>query len=417
MPDDPGVSSAPEQEMREEIERLRLLHRISQEFNSSLDLDELLPKVFDTVLSAVGAQGGSLWIAEGDELRCQLAMGASSQKLVGTTMPVGSGLRRRRGPEGADHDRQPRHPGSPIRTAGGPLQLDDRHHGHGDPDGGQGRDRRGHPGGEQGRRARGSSIEQDREILEGLAGSAAVALRNAQLHAAEKRARDLAFLLEVSREITSTLDLDRVLLTVVNLSARAFTFDRGAVALVDRGTLGDPGGRRAGADRPQGPRAPGPGGTRGLGRIPWRGLPPARPGGPGIRRRSAAFASAFGDALAGEQIRSVLYLPLKDEEGLLGVLLFESREPGIRLADAAGAGGDPGQPDGRSPAQRPAVSPGPHGGHAGRAGGQTPGIHGAAKAAEAGVRRAGGRRPRPADAGALAAPHPGQGCRPCGRIR
>ena len=53
MADDPGVSSATEQEMREEIERLRLLHRISQEFNSSLDLDELLPKVFDTVLSGL----------------------------------------------------------------------------------------------------------------------------------------------------------------------------------------------------------------------------------------------------------------------------------------------------------------------------------------------------------------------------
>ena len=53
--------------------------------------------------------------------------------------------------------------------------------------------------------------ERDRELLEGLASSAAAALRNAQLHTVEKRARDLALLLEISREITATLDLDRVL--------------------------------------------------------------------------------------------------------------------------------------------------------------------------------------------------------------
>ena len=62
--------------------------------------------------------------------------------------------------------------------------------------------------------------QRDRELLEGLAASAAAALRNAQLHTVEKRARDLALLLEISREITATLDLDRVLRSVVNLASR-----------------------------------------------------------------------------------------------------------------------------------------------------------------------------------------------------
>src|SRR5439155_8306480 len=77
--------------------------------------------------------------------------------------------------------------------------------------------------------------ERDRELLEGLAASAAIALRNAQLHAAEKRAGDLATLLEISREITATLDLDRVLHAVVNLASRALPFDRAAVALYEKG--------------------------------------------------------------------------------------------------------------------------------------------------------------------------------------
>src|SRR5881409_3503033 len=79
-------------DVRAELERLRLQYSISLEFNSSLDFNELLPKVFDSVLTAVAAQGGSLWIAEGDVLRCHLALGAASQKLVGTTLPVGSGF-------------------------------------------------------------------------------------------------------------------------------------------------------------------------------------------------------------------------------------------------------------------------------------------------------------------------------------
>src|SRR2546426_2059696 len=87
MADESGAPAVPAEDLRVELERLRLLHSISQEFNSSLDFDELLPKVFDTVVTAVGAAGGSLWIAEGDVLRCKLALGAASQKLIGTTMP------------------------------------------------------------------------------------------------------------------------------------------------------------------------------------------------------------------------------------------------------------------------------------------------------------------------------------------
>src|SRR5437899_11454185 len=92
MADDLSAPPVHTEDVRDELERLRLLHAISQDFSSSLDFDELLPKVFDSVLTAVGAQGGPIWIAEGDALRCQLALGAASQKLVGTTLPVGTGF-------------------------------------------------------------------------------------------------------------------------------------------------------------------------------------------------------------------------------------------------------------------------------------------------------------------------------------
>ena len=85
-------TTAATEALRREVERLRLLQRISQEFNSSLDFDELLPRVFQTVLETLGAEAGSLWIAEGDMLRCRLAVGGASQRLVGAQMPVGTGF-------------------------------------------------------------------------------------------------------------------------------------------------------------------------------------------------------------------------------------------------------------------------------------------------------------------------------------
>lgn len=80
------------QDLRDEIARLRLLRSITEEFGTSLDFDELLPKVFNAVLDAVNARRGSLWIAEGDVLRCRRALGAASQKLLDTTVPIGEGF-------------------------------------------------------------------------------------------------------------------------------------------------------------------------------------------------------------------------------------------------------------------------------------------------------------------------------------
>src|ERR671938_397057 len=90
---DPSTTTAPSaDELREEVERLRLLHSIGLEFGATLDFEELLPRVFQRVLAALGAEGGSLWIAEGDMLRCRLAVGGRGARLVGAEVPVGTGF-------------------------------------------------------------------------------------------------------------------------------------------------------------------------------------------------------------------------------------------------------------------------------------------------------------------------------------
>ena len=302
------------------------MRSIDQEFNSSLDLDELLPRVFHSVLSALRAAGGSLWIAEGEMLRCRLALGGAGDRLVGAQMPVGSGFvgdvaSRPRTTIVARAMDDPRHQQSLEQTgesAGstvmataivakgvtiGAIQVSDK-------DGGAGMFDAG-----------------DRALLEGLAGSAAIAIRNAQLHAAERRANDLALLLDISREIGATLDLDRVLRSVVNLASRALTFDRGAVGLLDHGRCDIRALAGAAEVDPKDPLV-----ANLAARAEWA----AGRGGetfyltdreaPGTDAERI-FVGIFGPDLVAADARSGLYIPLQDEEGTLGILVFEAERP------------------------------------------------------------------------------------------
>jgi GAF domain-containing protein/biotin carboxyl carrier protein len=324
MADSLTVTAPASEELREEVERLRLLHSISLEFSASLDFDELLPRVFQRVLTVLGAEGGSLWMAEGDVLRCRLAQGGAGQKLVGAEMPVGTGFvgdvaQRPRTTIVTRAVEDPRY--EPMVDSGevlaqtvmatamvaggvtvGAIQVSNKLTGHGVFD------------------------QHDRELLEGLAASAAAALRNAQLHTVEKRARDLALLLEISREITSTLDLDRVLQSVVNLASRALPFQRGAVGLYRKGQCEIR--AVAGQDKVD---SKDPALKDLISRAAWaagHGEPlylRDRTDPPSDAERM--FVTVFGEDLERDKVESGLYLPLKDEEGVLGILVFESTHP------------------------------------------------------------------------------------------
>ncbi|MEO8089712.1 MAG: GAF domain-containing protein [Gemmatimonadales bacterium] len=321
MPETFSAPTASADDLRQEIERLRLMHSIGLEFSASLDFDELLPRVFQRVLAALGAEGGSLWIAEGDILRCRLAEGGAGHKLVGAQVPVGAGFigdvaQRPRTTIVTRALEDPRYEPrvdsaemlattvmATAMVAGGvtvgAIQVSNKLTGDGVFD------------------------ERDRELLEGLASSAAAALRNAQLHTVEKRARDLALLLEISREITATLDLDRVLRSVVNLASRALSFDRGAVGLYEKGECEI---RAVAGQEKVDPKDPKLQDL--IARASWaagRGeqlylcdrTDPASDA-------ERMFVTIFGADLEADGVESGLYLPLKDEEGVLGVLVFEA---------------------------------------------------------------------------------------------
>jgi RND family efflux transporter MFP subunit len=79
--------------------------------------------------------------------------------------------------------------------------------------------------------------EDDLFFLTMMTQTAAGALHNASLMEAEKKIEILETLVEVSNEITSTLNLERVLQVIVNAPQRIMAYDRAAVALESKGKL------------------------------------------------------------------------------------------------------------------------------------------------------------------------------------
>ncbi|HEX9304479.1 MAG TPA: GAF domain-containing protein [Thermoanaerobaculia bacterium] len=78
---------------------------------------------------------------------------------------------------------------------------------------------------------------EDEELLQDLGRQAVRALRNARQHEAEKKVEELDALLTVSREITSTLDLDKVMTAIVNATAALIPYDQCSIAILDKGKV------------------------------------------------------------------------------------------------------------------------------------------------------------------------------------
>ena len=209
---------------------LRQLLYASQAFNSTLDLDVLIPRILDLITETCEAEAGSIWVLHDGALRCQYAVGEAAQELMWVELPVGAGIvgdvaQNRRAELIRDARSDPRFLpqldeitgrttesviAAPLVAGGelyGALQLVNARTGATNLD------------------------EQDLTFVEMIADDAAAALRNASLFQAERRARDLKALLEVSHEITSTFDLDRILISIVNLAGRALRFDRCILAV------------------------------------------------------------------------------------------------------------------------------------------------------------------------------------------
>src|SRR6266496_2502387 len=88
MPDVLSVSSTSLEQLRQELERLHLLHATGMELGASLELAELLPLALERMRSPVGAGAGTLWMVDGEGMvRCRVGAGEIGTRLLGAQRP------------------------------------------------------------------------------------------------------------------------------------------------------------------------------------------------------------------------------------------------------------------------------------------------------------------------------------------
>lgn len=306
------------------ISRLTQLYDLEKVFSSTLELDQLLPIIGSKFREVLECQAVNVWLLQPDEsLLLMQQAGTDLTVRDGETQKAGEGI------AGGASDS-----GEPVliessederlvqRNAGveeGPIfslmaaPLFDR-------------------GALVGvveaiNRLDGSAFDEDELFALGsLTETAAGALHNASLLMAERKVEILEALVKTSAEITSTLDLDRVLQAIVNGPAAVVAYERAAIALDQRGGIhlkAVSGTTQLNFDDPQ---------YRGLlGILQWGAIlgEPLL-----ITQRNEEIDSAreetrakFREYFTETGMRGCHLIPLADEEGRLGILLFESGDP------------------------------------------------------------------------------------------
>ena len=177
--------------------------------------------------------------------------------------------------------------------------------------------------------------EEDLTFLRHTLSQLAVALNRALLiEQNAARLEELQALVRVSREITSTLDLDAVLRAVANTAAAVIQNDRASIALLKERKLGlraVSGMTRLAPDQAElfhlEPA------------LEYLTLSPARLqiaaddlGG----EEDPPGAAVFGPYFERQEMRSFMAVPLRDDQGLLGFLMLESRQDAWEVESAEG---------------------------------------------------------------------------------
>ncbi|MBI2955708.1 MAG: efflux RND transporter periplasmic adaptor subunit [Acidobacteria bacterium] len=216
------------------IERLTALYDISRIFNSTLELEDLLPVVAEKIRDITGAQACTLWLVDSDANELYVGQQAGEDPTVSedTRVALGEGLLGEVAQKGE---------GRVVENAAEEELL-------------------------AARRQAGKEFEletwlaapllkdetvlgvvevvnkldatpfdeDDLFFLSSICEQAAIALNNANLLEAERKVHQLDALLTISKEITSTLNLDHILTTVVHQAATVLPFDRCVIGLFDR---------------------------------------------------------------------------------------------------------------------------------------------------------------------------------------
>ncbi len=216
------------------VERLTALYDISRVFSSTLELSELLPIMAEKIRDILQAGACNIWLVDSEtrDLKFAQQSGEDPSFDQGARIPVGEGILGQVVNLGAARL---------VESAEAEPQLEERRQAAGDFDlqtlmcaplvkeetviGVV----------EVVNKAEGGAFnDDDLFFLSSMCEQASIALTNANLFNAERRANDLNALLATSKELTSTLNLDHVLTTVVHQAATVVTFDLCAIGIFDR---------------------------------------------------------------------------------------------------------------------------------------------------------------------------------------
>ena len=216
----------------ETVTRLTMLYDMEKVFHSTIQMDDLVPLIAGKTRDLLNVQAVNLWLVQGEELLLMYTAGSDPTVAMGVSLKEGEGapgmavdggdvfvlqqgderLAARNGEhEGAINSLA----ASPIVSDGfavGVLEIVNRNDGK-------------------------PITDTDVFFLATLCESAGTALHNASLFEAERKVEILQTLVEVSNEITSTLNLDRVLQVIVNQPSKIIPFERSSLALDNYGKV------------------------------------------------------------------------------------------------------------------------------------------------------------------------------------
>jgi GAF domain-containing protein/multidrug resistance efflux pump len=229
------------QNLLDSIHRLTQLYDLEKSLNETLDFEPLLELIPVKVAAMLPCQAVHLWMFDGGRLRMVSTWGEDATAAVGTTEEAGEGYVGDMAEEGVplliNDPEDPRlasrneraGKGQPITSA---LLVPLIEH----EQGGGGESELGVL--EAVNKADGDSFsEDDLFFMNSMSETVSSALKNASLMYAERKLEILQALVQVSSEITSTLRLDRLLQIIVNSPQSVLPFERCSIALDNRGRL------------------------------------------------------------------------------------------------------------------------------------------------------------------------------------
>ena len=225
------------QTLLDSVHRMSQLYDLEKTLNSTLEFDAVTAMIPVKASTMLACQAIHLWLFDGDELRLVSSNGEDGTVEIGVTQAPGEGYVADMAEEGvpllivdADDERLSRRNAaadadsdiSPVRNAVlVPLLQDDAEIGVLEAINKEGQ----------------AFDEDDQFFLISMAETISNALKNATLMHAERKLEILKTLVNVSAEITSTLRLDRLLQIIVNSPQNVLPYERCAIALDHRGRL------------------------------------------------------------------------------------------------------------------------------------------------------------------------------------